>query len=121
MKYLLLLLAIASTRIGLAQSEQKAIDSLYIITYTTGPAWDISKSPADQPYFREHGARLGQLRKDGIIKFGARHGDKGSVVIAAKNFQAAKEIVLADVAVANKLFSVVVEKLNIFYGGCLEK
>jgi hypothetical protein len=103
------------------QAELKAVDSLYMVTYTTGPAWDNSKSPNDQPYFKEHSSRLAQLRKDGIIKFGARYGDKGSIGITAKNFQAAKEIVFGDPAVINKLFAVDVQKLNIFYEGCLEK
>jgi uncharacterized protein YciI len=93
---------------------------LYIATYTTGAAWDHSKSN-DQPYLKEHGARLGQLRKDGVIKFGARHGEKGSIVFTAKDLTTAKEIINADVAVINKLFNVDIQKLNIFYEGCLEK
>jgi hypothetical protein len=103
------------------QGELKAVDSLYMVTYTTGPAWDNSKSPNDQPYFKEHSSRLARLRKDGVIKFGARYGNKGSIGITAKNFQAAKEIVFGDPAVINKLFDVDVQKLNIFYEGCLAK
>jgi uncharacterized protein YciI len=110
---------IATTVYG--QAELKAVDSLYIVTYTTGPAWDNSKSPNDQPYFKEHSARLAQLRKEGVIKFGARYGNKGSIGIAAKNFQAAKAIVFGDPAVVNKLFDADLQKLNIFYEGCLER
>ena len=104
-----------------AQTTTQPIDSLYIVTFTTGPSWDKSKSPGEQTYFKEHGARLGQLRKDGIIKFGARYGDKGSIVISAKSFADAKQIVEADQAVINKLFVADLQKLNIFYGGCLER
>jgi hypothetical protein len=103
------------------QTENKSIDSLYIVTYTTGSAWDNSKGPNDQPHFKEHSLRLGQLRKDGVIKFGARYGEKGSIVIAAKNFQAANEIINVDAAVVNKLFNADIQKLNIFYEGCLER
>jgi hypothetical protein len=117
--FTLIAVLIAATAYG--QSEMKAVDSLYMVTYTTGPAWDNSKSPNDQPHFKEHSSRLSQLRKDGVIKFGARYGNKGSIGISAKNFQAAKEIVFGDPAVINKLFDVDVQKLNIFYEGCLEK
>jgi hypothetical protein len=91
------------------------------VTYSTGSSWDISKSAKEQPYFREHSARLGQLRKDGVIRFGARYGDKGMIVIAAATFFNAKEIIFNDQAVINKLFSADVQKLSIFYDGCLER
>lgn len=96
-------------------------DSLYMVTYTTGPAWDANKQPQEQPWFKEHSANLSKLRKDGIIKAGARYADKGIIVVAAKTIIAAKELIFADVAVTNKLFMADVQKLNIFYEGCLER
>lgn len=113
----LILLAFTSN----GQSTPASTDSLYIVTYTTGAAWDQSKKPNEQPHFKEHGARLGQLRKDGVIKFGARYSDKGMIVIAAANYTAAQAIVQADVAVQNRLFNADVQRLNIFYDGCLER
>jgi hypothetical protein len=121
MKITLIILTLLISASSYGQSPTKQIDSLYIATYTSGSAWDQSKGPNEQPHFKEHSARLGQLRKDGVIKFGARYGDKGSIVIIAKNFTAAKEIIHADVAVINKLFTVDIQKLNIFYEGCLER
>jgi len=109
------------TSIACAQTTPTPSDSLFIVNYSLGELWDKSKGPGEQPYFKEHGARLGQLRKDGVIKFGARYSDKGMIVIAAATYVKAKEIVNADVAVQNKLFSADVQKLNIFYDGCLEK
>ena len=99
----------------------QAKDSLYAVTYTTGSSWDMNKPPNEQPYFKEHSARLGQLRKEGVIKFGARYAEKGMIVISASSFSAAKEIIFADQAVTNKLFVADVQKLNIFYDGCLER
>lgn len=101
-------------------SYSQAKDSLYLVTYTTGSLWNFEKQPHEQPYFKEHGARLGQLRKDGIIRFGARSGEKGIIVIEASSLTAAREIVRNDVAVANRLFEANVQRLNIFYSGCLE-
>ncbi len=104
-----------------AQSVVGAKDSLYIVTYTVGEAWDKAKGPGEQMYFKEHSARLGQLRKGGVIKFGARYADKGIIVITAPTLTAAKDIVGKDIAVANKLFNADVQKLGIFYEGCLEQ
>lgn len=96
-------------------------DSLYIVTYTTGPAWDTNKLPQEQLFFKEHSANLSKLRKDGIIKAGARYADKGIIVVTAKTIITAKELINADVAVVNKLFVADVQKLNVFYEGCLER
>lgn len=97
------------------------MDSLYIVTYTTGPSWDFAKKPAEQPYFKEHSANLGKLRKDGVIKIGARSGEKGIIVLAAGSLQVATEMIFNDPAVANKLFLADVQKFNVFYYGCIEK
>lgn len=121
MKPLLVIVCVMLTAAAYGQHEVTSKDSLYIVTYTTGPAWDHSKSASEQLYFKEHSSRLGQLRKDGVIRFGARYGDKGSIVIAAKNFQAAKEIVDADGAVVNQVFVAEIHRLNIFFEGCLER
>ena len=81
----------------------------------------MAKGPNEQPYFKEHSARLGQLRKYRVIKAGARFGEKGLIVITATSLISAKEIIVANVAVINKLFNAEVEKLNVFYDGCLER
>jgi hypothetical protein len=121
MKHLILFALITANFALYSQSTPTPADSLYIVTYTTGEKWDTSKSPGEQSYFKEHGARLGQLRKDGVIKFGARYADKGMIIIAAANFNVAKDIVTADIAVQNKLFTADIQRFNIFYDGCLER
>ena len=104
-----------------SQTPPPPTDSLFIITYTTGPAWDKSKNPGDQPWFKEHSANLGKMRKDGIIKLGARHGEKGMIVLSVASREAAANLVFNDPAVVNKLFNAELEKLSVFYFGCLEK
>jgi hypothetical protein len=71
----------------------QAPDSLYIVTYTTGASWDTSKKPQDQTYFKEHSTNLSTMRKNGVIKFGARYSEKGIIVISAASTQAAKELI----------------------------
>jgi uncharacterized protein YciI len=119
MKITVIIAVLFCSRLALAQDVKP--DSLYIVTYTTGPSWDVAKLPGEQPYFKEHSANLGKLRKDGVITAGARYGDKGIIFIKASSLQAAKEIVFADQAVASKLFNADVQKLNVFYDGCIEK
>lgn len=100
---------------------QATTDSLYIVTYTTGPTRDTAKAPNEQSYFMDHSANLGKLRKEGVITAGARYGEKGIIFLLAPSLQAAKEIVFADQAVANKLFNADVQRLNVFYDGCIER
>jgi hypothetical protein len=97
------------------------VDSLYAVTYATGPAWDAAKQPNDQVYFKEHSANLAAWRSKGIIKLGARYANKGMIVIAAQSLQAAKHLVFTEVSVANQLFVAEVQAFTVFYYGCLEK
>ena len=118
MRYITLIsLMLLSSKIIHAQQA----DSLYIVTYTTGSAWDIKKSPAEQVYFSDHSAHMSKLRKEGTTKIGARYADKGIIIISAPAFQSAREIIHQDPAVINKLFDADVQKLSVFYYGCLEK
>lgn len=101
--------------------ETKPADSLYLVTYTTGSLWDNTKQAVDQPYFKDHSATLSKLRKEGIITAGARYADKGIIFIKAKSTTAARDLILTDPAVVNKLFTADIQKLSVFYEGCLEK
>lgn len=96
-------------------------DSLFIVTYSVGSLWDATRQPNEQLYFKEHSANLSKLRKEGVIKAGARFADKGMIVISVKSLTTAKEIILSDIAVVNKLFDADIQKLNVFYEGCLER
>lgn len=96
-------------------------DSLYIVTYTTGPAWDQAKSPNNQLYFSEHSKHLSALRKNGTIKLGARAGDTGLIVFTSKTLAEAKEIINNDIAIVNGLFVTDIQKFNVFYPGCVER
>lgn len=102
-------------------AQQQSTDSLFMVTYTMGTAWDTAKPPHEQPYFKEHSANLGKLRKEGVIKAGARYADKGMIFISAATLQQAQEIIFGDPAVIHKLFVADVQRLNVFYDGCIEK
>ncbi len=120
MKTILFMLAIMINTIATAQDNQLK-DSLYVVSYTTGPGWDQTKSPAEQTHFAAHSKHLSTLRKDGVIKLGARAGEKGIIVFSAKTYEAAKEIINNDIAVKEGLFDTDIQKFNVFYSGCVER
>jgi hypothetical protein len=115
MKNILVVLFCLPFAIASKAQTTQPVDSLYIVTYTTGALWDASRKPEEQPFFKEHSSNLSSLRKAGTIKFGARYAEKGIIVIAAKSLKEAKVLVCADQAVVNKLFEADVQKLNVFY------
>ncbi len=76
------ILCVALVTLGVAGNAQtNPTDSLFIVIYTVGAAWDASKQPNEQLYFKEHSANLSALRKQGVIKAGARFADKGMIVL----------------------------------------
>lgn len=101
--------------------KAQTADSVYIVTYSTGKAWNHSIKVHEQQYFKEHSTHLSNLRKTGVIQVGLRDREHGILLIYANSLRIAKELIQSDVAVVNQLFTVTVEKANVFYTGCLEK
>jgi len=101
--------------------EVEPKDSLFVVYYTTGPAWNHDKGPTEQTYFADHSKHLSALRKEGVIKLGARAGEKGIIVLSARSFAAAREIIDSDVAIKNGLFTTDLQRFNVFYAGCIER
>lgn len=115
---LLLTMITLSTRVF---SQSDSPDSLYIVTYTTGEGWDHTKSPNDQPYFKEHSSHLSSLRKSGTITFGARYAEKGIIIVKARSRAHADELINSDQAIDHKLFNADIQRLSVFYPGCIER
>ncbi|MFZ1805579.1 MAG: hypothetical protein WAU36_00065 [Cyclobacteriaceae bacterium] len=115
----LLLLTLTSSQSFSQENVQQ--DSLFVVTYTTGPAWDFEKTPNDQRYFSDHSQHLSALRKNGTIKLGARAGEKGIIVFSAKTFKEAIEIINNDIAIVHGLFETDIQAFNVFYPGCVER
>lgn len=117
MKYLVLLLLVPLFMNGQESEEEK---SHFVALYTVGSLWDMDKAPNDQAYFSEHSAFLSKLRKENTIVMGARYSDTGMIVLQATDLEAAKNLLLEDIAVQNQLFNVEVHPFSIFYKGCIE-
>jgi hypothetical protein len=118
MKNVLLFLVL----LGGTSAAAQTADSLYIVTYTVGSLWDQDKSPQEQHFFSEHSAHLAKLRKDNVIKMGARYADKGMIIIQVASMKVAEEkIKEQDPAIRNALFTVTIQPLYVFYEGMVER
>lgn len=96
-------------------AAQTPPSSLFVVHFETGPGWDKSLAPPDQPSFREHSANLNRLRKEGTIVFGARYGDLGMIFLKAETLDAAKALIEADPGVQSRIFSYRIAPLRVFY------
>jgi hypothetical protein len=121
MKACWILSFVLTAGVACGQSAGSKPDSLFIVTYTLGPSWDVTLPPGSQLHFREHSANLGAWRKEGLIRFGARYADKGIIVITAPTTHALRTRIEGDPAVANGVFRADIEPLQPFYEGCVEK
>ncbi len=118
-----IILTVFSTMLSIGAMAQDVApkDSLFVVYYTTGPAWNHEKGPADQTHFADHSKHLSTLRKEGVIKLGARAGEKGIIIFAAKSYIHAQEIINSDTAVGKGLFNADIQRFNVFYAGCVER
>ena len=96
------------------------LDALFIVTFSTGPAWTAGKPPGEQPAFREHGANLQRLRREGRIALGGRYANKGMIVARFPTEAAARQELGADPGVKAGTFTFDLAELRPFFEGCLE-
>ena len=89
--------------------------ALFVVHFETGPNWNKSLAPKDQPSFREHSANLNRLRDEGIIVFGARYDDLGMVFLKVDTLDRAKSLMEADPGVRSGIFSYRAAPLRVFY------
>lgn len=89
--------------------------ALFVVHFETGPSWNKSLAPSDQPGFREHSANLNRLRKEGTIVFGARYADLGMIFLGADTLDKAKALMEADPGVQSGIFSYRIEPPRVFY------
>jgi uncharacterized protein YciI len=102
-----------------AQSPPPPSTRLFAIEVRTGPAWDASKPPQEQSFFREHSAHLRALREQGRIVAGARYGDKGLVVLSVASEAEARALMQQDPSMRHGTFAFELNAMNVFYPGML--
>lgn len=120
-KYIFIVFGCAVTLLLFVSGRKQVNQKLFIVIYTPGSAWDVSKQPQDQPNFSFHSKRLGIFRKEGKILLGGRYSNKGMIIMPGESEEEIKKIVFADSAVIGKTFDAQVFPYNVFYDGCLKK
>ena len=111
----------ASSAAGVAATVPTGTEGkLFAVEFRTGPGWDASRPPHEQAYFREHSGNLRQLREQGHLVLGARHGDKGLIVVVADSEAAARAMIEQDPAVRHGTFRYELNEFLVFYGGAVQ-
>ena len=77
----------------------------WVMMYTTGPAWDPARTPAEQEHWSAHSANLSRLRSEGRIRLGGRFGPWGLILLDATSEAEARSYFAADSALAAGVFS----------------
>jgi len=112
--------------LSLAQSadrppQQTAPAKQYFIAiFSRGTAWEDAKPANEQIGFKEHSENLRRLRAEKRIAIGARYGDKGMVIVEAKNESDARSLFVSDVMVLKKTFTLELHQFRPFYKGSIE-
>lgn len=117
---LLLLAALLPASAQPASAPAMSDGLLFAVEIKTGPAWESTKPPQEQAFFREHSAHLRKLRDAGQLVFGARYGDKGLIVLAAPDAAAARALVAQDPSIAHGTFAAEVHEFAVFYSGAVQ-
>lgn len=121
----LFLLAMLASPIPVVEAQEaKAPEAqaelpLFIVHFTTGPAWVEGKPFGEQLHARDHSANLQRLRGRGSILIGARYGDTGMVILRAESEEQARAEIDQDPAVRSGIFKYTLSGLRPFYNGCV--
>jgi len=95
------------------------VNDVFAIVFRTGPAWDKSKPPNEQPFFADHSKNLRDLKAQGRILVGGRFSDQGLVLVRAASALEARELVERDPSVKNGTFQAEVHPFYPFMPGCV--
>ncbi|MDP9190175.1 MAG: hypothetical protein M3P06_00540 [Acidobacteriota bacterium] len=115
----MLVAPILAAEVPIAVPEAEAKLPLFIVHFTTGPAWVEGKPFPEQQHAREHSANLQRLRGRGSILIGARYGETGMVILRAESEESARAEIDQDPAVKSGTFQYTLSELRPFYNGCV--
>ena len=104
---------------ALAAQPPPPAGDVFALVFRTGPAWDQSKAPSEQPFFAGHSKNLRELRAEGRILLGGRFSDLGLVLVRAASAGEARALVDRDPSVKNGTFLAEVHPFHAFMPGCV--
>ena len=100
--------------------QDPAAKQYFIVIFSRGPAWEDAKPANEQVGFKEHSENLRRLRTEKRIPIGGRYGEKGMVIVEAKNEDEARSLFDSDVMVQKKTFALELHQFRPFYKGTIE-
>lgn len=126
MKHLIMLAAMfatAASPVHLVSASENAPEGgqLFIVHFSTGPAWQQDLPFSQQEHAREHSSNLQRLRASGALLIGGRYSDKGFIVIRSASEAAARNEIDQDPAVTSGVFDYELATLSPFYEGCITR
>ena len=92
----------------------------FIAIFSRGSAWEDAKPANEQVGFKEHSENLRRLRTEKKIPIGGRYGEKGMVIVEAKNEEEARSLFASDMMVQKKTFALELHQFRPFYKGTIE-
>jgi uncharacterized protein YciI len=104
-----------------APTTTPASGPLYLVQFTTGPAWVADKPPHEQQHFASHSANLKRLRTEEKLVLGARYSDRGVVILRAASEAEARAALDADESVRAGVFQAEIFEFRPFYDGCVSR
>lgn len=90
---------------------------LFIVHFTTGPAWRADVPFQQQHHAGAHSENLKRLREEGALLLGARYADKGVIILRAATEQEARARIERDPAVEAGVFVYDLAPFHPFYDG----
>ena len=100
--------------------ESASAKKYFVAIFSRGPAWDPAKQANEQIGFKEHSDNLRRLRTEKRIPIGGRYGEKGMVILEAKNEEEARSLFASDPMVAKKTFELELNEFRPFYKGTID-
>jgi hypothetical protein len=70
------------------------------VVFRTGPAWDRSKAPGEQAFFKEHSRNLAAMRTADAVVLGGRYADVGPIVVRAGDEAEVRALLASDPSAA---------------------
>ncbi|HUP48637.1 MAG TPA: hypothetical protein VNA04_07590 [Thermoanaerobaculia bacterium] len=95
--------------------------SLYIVHFSTGPAWKADTPFPRQQHAQEHSRNLRRLRDEETLLLGARYADKGMIILRSPSEAQARAEIESDPAVQAGVFTYELARLSPFFEGCVTR
>lgn len=105
---------------GPAPQKMAPAKQYFIAVFSRGPAWDRRKPANEQTGFKEHSENLRRLRAERKLAIGGRYGEKGMVIVEARDEEEARAQFVSDGMVAKETFTLELFQFRPFYKGSIE-